>query len=105
MSLLTAKEAALLLRIATSTIYQLAAPTGPIPSHRFGGALRFEEDDLREYKKLCRYTTTQTPVAGAIHLTASSTEKGSVLQSYFQKIGVEPKLKNMSKRKRRDSSP
>lgn len=102
--MLTAEEAAKLLGISKRTIYELAAPAGPIPCYRMGRTVRFERTDLDEYAKSCRYTSTKTSHVGVLNLTASSPEGESGLLKLFRKAGLDPKRKPTSKKKRRDFS-
>lgn len=103
--MITVKEAARELGISARSMYDLAAPAGPIPCCRFGRTVRFEQSDIDSYKQSCRYTTTKNQDAGASRLIASSTENDSALQSFFRKAGLKPKLKPTTKKKRTDSTP
>jgi len=69
--MLTATQAAALLSISKRTIYTLAAEK-KIACYRFGGAVRFDPQDLDAYKAQCRSPAT-TQDAGSISLTVSST--------------------------------
>lgn len=102
--MLTVQEAADLLRIHKRTMYDLAAPNGPIPCYRMGRTVRFDQSDIEQYQQSCRYTSTRQQLAGAARLTASSPDEESGLQSYFRKAGLEIKPKPTSKKKHIDSS-
>jgi excisionase family DNA binding protein len=52
--LITAKEAAAIMGISAGAVYDLAAPRGPLPCYRFGGALRFDPADVDTYMQSCR---------------------------------------------------
>lgn len=102
--MLTVKQAAEVLGVSLRTMYDLAAPNGPIPCYRIGRTVRYEQSDLENYKTTCRCTSTKTSPAGVSRLTASSPEGESGLQSYFRKAGLVPKLKPTTRKKRTDSS-
>ncbi len=92
--MITAKEAAAMLGLSLRSIYDLAAPQGQIPCARFGTrkGIRFEKEDIEEYKKTCRFLPIKPVVVGASRLTASSPESATALQKCFQKAGL--KLEN-----------
>lgn len=99
------KDVAKELELSVRQVYDMAAPNGPIPCHRFGRTVRFEEADIAEYKKSCRYTPMKQPVAGVSHLTASSPEGDeSELRNFFRKAGLRSKPKPTTKRKLHDST-
>ncbi len=85
-------DAATLLGISRRSVYELAAPHGPIPCTRIGKRISFEHSDVEEYKAKCRFTEIKIAVATALSSTVSLKDKGSELQSCFQKLGVAPKL-------------
>lgn len=90
MTMLTATEVADRLKLHKRTVYQLAAPAGPIPSYRIGRSVRFLETDIEEFEQSCRSTTIRSAVAIALNSRALSTENESGLRSYFQQIGIKP---------------
>ena len=72
MNLLTVKQLSVLLQIKVKTLYQWAE-LGQIPSVKFNGALRFDLDDILQWKKSC----TKEPYSGYNPLTqARSPRKG-----------------------------
>lgn len=84
--MMTALEAAEILGVDRRTMYDLAAPRGPIPCYRMGRrCVRFEETDLQEYLQSCRHTkTTVTPTAD-IRSTKALTVTDPAAQNCFQK--------------------
>ena len=56
-----------MLGVSPQTIYDLAAPRGPIPCYRFGKkCIRFDPDDIRKYAaKCCCY-----PVARSVSVVS-----------------------------------
>lgn len=104
MALITAEEAARELGISKRTMYELAAPGGPIPCCRIGRAVRFDPSDIENYTKSCRSTPTKPPVVGVSRLIASSPDGESGLRSYFRKAGHALKPKNSTKKKLADST-
>lgn len=93
MAIITAREAADRLGLSRRTIYALAA-SGTLACYRFGGSVRFDTDDLDDYRKSCRSASMPATSAGAITLTAQLQAPGSALAAYFQKAGVVPKRKS-----------
>jgi excisionase family DNA binding protein len=47
-SLLSAPDTAQILRVSRATVYRLIG-TGELPTHRIGGSLRVDRDELRDY--------------------------------------------------------
>lgn len=101
---ITVQAAADMLGINKRTMYDLAAPAGPIPCYRIGRAVRFEKSDIENYKKSCRYTSIKQPIVGVTRLTASSPDGESELQSLFRKAGLVHKPKRSTRKKPSDSS-
>lgn len=102
--MLNVQDAAEMLGIHKRTMYDLAAPNGPIPCYRFGLTVRFELSDIQNYQQSCRYTSTREQIVGASRLTASSPDAESGLQSFFRKAGLAVKPNPTNRRKRPDSS-
>lgn len=101
--MLTALEAATVLKISSRKVYALAA-SGELASYRFGSSVRFDLADLEAYKAQCRSPAT-TRAAGSISLTAGSPGTGSALIDYFRKAGREPKPSPTTKRSQPGSTP
>lgn len=102
--MLSVKQAAELLGVSLRTMYELAAPNGPIPCYRIGRAVRYDQSDLESYKKTCRCTSTRQRADGVLNLTASSTDSASGLLNYFRQAGLAPKSKTTNREKRPGSS-
>lgn len=100
--MLTAAEAAELLKISPRKMYALAA-AGEVACHRFGAAVRFAPEDLEAYKAKCRSPAT-TRAAGSTSLTVSLPDADTALTAYFRKAGREPKRKPTSSEKQLDST-
>src|SRR5690606_19723428 len=90
--MLSVIEAAKRLGVSTRTVYDLAAPAGPIPCHRIGRRVLFSEEDIQEYLQACRSTEIKREVASFVNSTVSLKASGSGLESYFRKRGRAPKL-------------
>lgn len=103
--MLSVIEAAKRLGVSTRTVYDLAAPAGPIPCHRIGRRVLFSEEDIQEYLQSCRYTEIKREVASFLNSTVSLKASGSGLESYFRKRGREPKLTPTIDKKRPGSTP
>src|SRR5574340_501917 len=103
--MLSVKQAAKLLGVSSRTVYDLAAPAGPVPCHRIGRRILFSETDIQEYLKSCRFTEIKREVASFLNSTAPLKAGVSGLESYFRKRGREPKLTPTIVRKRPDSTP
>ena len=100
---ITAIKAAEILGISLRAAYELAAPKGPVPGYRYGKkCVRFQENDIREYKESCRFTTIKETNAGDLHLTKLSTKIESGSLSYFRSRGIAVKLKSSIKKKPHD---
>src|SRR5690606_25391559 len=84
-------QAAGILGISRSKVYDLAAPEGPIPCARFGRRIVFDRADLLEYMERCRYTETKNAVVSSLSSTAVSIRDESELESIFHQLGVVPK--------------
>lgn len=90
--MLKPKEAATMLGLSCSTVYDLFR-SGKLRGYRFAKkAIRFDERDVQEFKQLCQSTTTAatsaTASSSAVSLRASDTE----LAAFFRGRGVKPKL-------------
>ncbi|MFC3338765.1 helix-turn-helix domain-containing protein [Paracandidimonas soli] len=103
--MLSVIEASKRLGVSPRTVYDLAAPAGPIPCHRIGRRIIFAEEDIQEYLRSCRYTEIKREVASFLNSTVSLRASGSGLESYFRKRGREPKLTPTTDKKRPDSTP
>ncbi|NYT26201.1 helix-turn-helix domain-containing protein [Alcaligenaceae bacterium] len=103
--MLSVIEAAKRLGVSPRTVYDLAAPSGPIPCHRIGRRIVFSTEDLTEYLHQCRYTEIKREVATFLSSTVSLRASGSGLENYFRKRGREPKLTPTTAKNRRDSTP
>lgn len=96
--MLTAKEAADLLGVERRTVYDLAAPHGPIPCYRMGKrCIRFTEEDVAEYLQACRHTTMTPTISGDIGSTKLFTVSVSASENCFQKRGLGRRQKLSSK--------
>lgn len=102
--MLSVPEAARELGVSPRTVYDLAAPGGPIPCHRVGRRILFSPEDLSEYLQSCRYTETKRAVASSLNSTVSLKGSGSALEKLFQSRGVKPKLTPTTVRSRPDST-
>lgn len=100
--MLSVLEAARHLGVSPRTVYDLAAPGGPIPCHRVGRRILFSPEDLAEYLQSCRYSETKRTVASSLNSTASLKGNGSALEKLFQSRGVKPKLTPTNAKSRRD---
>src|SRR5690606_29593071 len=69
--MLSVAEAAKRLGVSPRTVYDLAAPAGPIPCHRIGRRIVFSQEDLTEYLQQCRYTEIKKEVATFLSSTVS----------------------------------
>ncbi|NYT61282.1 helix-turn-helix domain-containing protein [Alcaligenaceae bacterium] len=103
--LISVKDAAERLGVSARTVYDLAAPAGPIPCHRIGARILFNKEDITEYLQSYRYTETKRAVATFLNSTASLKASGSGLESYFRKRGREPKLTPTTAKSPRASTP
>ncbi|AZW14254.1 hypothetical protein CS344_20305 [Bordetella bronchiseptica] len=103
--MLSADEAASVLGVAKRTVYDLAAPAGPIPCHRIGRRLLFSREDLAEYLTSCRFTETKRAVASYLNSTVSLKASESGLESYFRRRGHEPRLTPTTGKNVHDSTP
>lgn len=102
--MLSVPEAARELGVSPRTVYDLAAPGGPIPCHRVGRRILFAPEDLAEYLQSCRYTETKRAVASCLSSTVSLKGSGSALEKLFQSRGVKPKLTPTTAKSRPDST-
>jgi excisionase family DNA binding protein len=95
--LVSAKEAAALLAVAPRTIYELAAPGGPIPCYRIGRALRFAIVDLESYMRTCRQEPVQKsstrPLAYQKLKPSDPLGEDSDLVKLFKSHGITPRTK------------
>ena len=99
--MLTAAEVAAQLGIKPRTVYDI--DPAELPRFQIGGAVRYEQADVTEYKAKCRSIVTKRRVAGALSSTVSFRERGaSELESDFRSHGVEPRLIPLTSRKRGD---
>ena len=92
MSAITVSEAAALLGISRRMMYSLAAPIGPVPCHRFGRRIVFQEPDVLEYQASCRLNATRNAVRSSLSSTAVSAGSVSGLESAFRALGIKPRL-------------
>ena len=102
---MTVKEASKLLGISPRSMYDLAAPNGPITCYRIGRSLRFDESDVLEYRRKCQYTEIKREVATFLSSTAALKAEGSGLEKYFRKHGRAPRLTPMTAKNQADSTP
>ena len=98
-------EASELLGVSSRMVYQLAAPTGPIPCYRIGKRIIFDLPDVQEYKRSCLSTETKNVVRSSLSSTALSPRSESALLSTFQKLGIKPKLTHTTAKNQPDSTP
>lgn len=61
--MLSVAQAAQRIGVSPRTIYDLAAPAGPIPCHRIGRRIVFSPEDITEYLEKCRFTEIKREVA------------------------------------------
>lgn len=96
-SLVRVKEAAAMLGVSIRTVYELAAPGGPIPCYRVGRTLSFASADLDAYLQSCRHEPLAKPVAkpgrSSRRLKASDPLGESDLVKLFKSHGITPKMK------------
>jgi len=98
--MMTALEAADILGVALRTMYDLAAPIGPIPCYRMGRrCIRFDEKDLREYLQSCRHTTIAPAITGDIRTTRVLKVSDPAYLNSFQKRGLGNRQKLSAKPK------
>jgi excisionase family DNA binding protein len=100
--LIKPKQAAERLGMSTSYVYALAR-TGAIKSYRMGAALRFDPQDVQNYKASCQSQNSPT-AGGASSSTGSFVASGYALQNYFQKAGPRPKPMTSTGAKQRGST-
>ncbi len=103
--MLNVAETAAALGVAQRTVYDLAAPGGPIPCHRIGRRILFSREDLAEYLASCRYTEIKRVVASSLSSTVSLKGNECALEKLFQSRGVKPKLTPTTAKSRRASTP
>lgn len=102
---MNATQAAAVLGVSSRSLYDLAAPAGPIPCTRIGRRVIFEESDLLEYKAKCRFTETRNAVVSSLSSAAVSVDKESALESFFRKRGIAPRRTPSTARSRPSSTP
>lgn len=103
--MLTASQAAAHLGISARSVYDLAAPNGPIPCMRIGRRVVFDEADILEYKRSCLCTVINNVVRSSLSSTAVlPVQAVSGLESAFRKLGIKPRLTHSTGRNRRDST-
>jgi excisionase family DNA binding protein len=100
--MLTAAEVATLLGVSARQVYDLAG-SGALPAYRIGRSVRFEPQDITEYKASCRSRAIKAEVSSSLSLTVGSAEPGSALENAFRALGLKPKLTNMTARPARSS--
>ena len=94
-SLLTARQVAEQLAVSQRFVYDLAA-RGDLPSIRMGGAVRFDQGDVDNYRKACR-CDARRPMLGypgppkVVNVRAQGPSGESELAAYFRKAGITPK--------------
>lgn len=97
LTLIRAKEAALALGVSPRTVYELAAPAGPIPCYRIGRTLSFARGDIEAYLQSCRHEPVPKPVVKlgrpTQRLKASDPLGESDLVKLFKSHGITPKMK------------
>jgi excisionase family DNA binding protein len=94
---LSVQEAADRLGISKRMMYDLAAPRGPVPCYRIETAVRFDENDVEDYKQSRRCEPVKAPEMRlsqrAVRLKMSSPEGESGLMKLFRRDGLTPKTK------------
>lgn len=97
LTLIRAKEAALAFGVSLRTVYELAAPAGPIPCYRIGRTLSFARGDIEAYLQSCRHEPVPRPVVKlgrpTQRLKASDPLGESDLVKLFKRHGITPKMK------------
>jgi hypothetical protein len=92
--LITAKVAAAIMGISAGAVYDLAAPRGPLPCYRFGGALRFDPADVDVYMQSCRCEPiTRIKMSWPLptkNLKALLPGEESDLLKLFRRDGIDP---------------
>ena len=92
---MNAREVGALLGVSPRTVYDL-----PIPRHKIGRRVVFDEGVVRAYKQSCLCSSISETVAGASRSVELSPAKPFGLRSYFQRRGVAPKPRRSIERKR-----
>jgi excisionase family DNA binding protein len=91
--MLTAVDVAMQLAISARKVYELAA-SGQMACHRFGGAVRFSQDDVDAYVQAARHPVAPQDRSTVRLTTVSLRPSGhSALDEYFKKRGLRPKRK------------
>jgi excisionase family DNA binding protein len=103
---MSAGDAARFLGVSARSIYDLAAPGGPIPCYRIGGRIVFDSAELEAYLQSCR--VTPTPRVRVSRLTSTPMLKVNVgeseLETLFRARGIKPKSKPPARKKRGGST-
>ncbi len=100
--MLTVKELAKILKVSPKTIYKMVSE-GEIPVHyRFGGSIRFDEREIREWIKKCR-VVNPAPIIRSARIR-SVRKKGafrphSPYRSYHGKYNPDKDTKSTSQRR------
>lgn len=103
--MLNVAETAAVLGVAQRTVYDLAAPGGPMPCHRIGRRILFTQEDLAEYIASCRYTETKRAIASSWSSTVPLKASASALQSFSQSREVAPRQTPTTAKSPRGSTP
>jgi excisionase family DNA binding protein len=97
MTLIAVQAAADSLGVSRRTMYELAAPAGPIPCYRIGRTVRFQQDDIEAYKqsRRCEPVRATGPrySLAVVRLKASSPTGESELEKFFRKAGLKVKTR------------
>lgn len=91
--MLTASEVAKQLAISGRKVYELAA-SGQMASHRFGGAVRFSQEDVDAYVQASRQAVVPRD-RSTLRLTsvAARVPGKSALEEYFEKHRIRSRRK------------
>lgn len=104
--LITAEAAAKILGVSRGTLYDLAAPKGPIPCVRFGRrCIRFNQEDVEAHVRKSLHILIKVKIGGGTTSIKSSTASVSAKPNCFQKLGVATNPKPSSKPKTPGSLP
>lgn len=86
--MITAEEVALLLGVSRGTVYDLAAPKGPIPCVRLGRrCLRFDIVDVEAYVQKCRHVEVVPHVDVKASRSRVNIRKSKPLNC-FERLGI-----------------
>lgn len=93
--MINAKAVGLLLGLSATKVYDLAR-SGALVSYRFGGAVRFDPQDVEAYKQSCRVVVLQPvrcrdPLPTVRLVPSEPLGDDADLAAYFRAAGVKPR--------------